>query len=323
MGCFDVYCTLCGMPLNEFMLKSYQEESKNKLKLPRPHWLRECTLLLPRSKPKHGFRENSCNVVFENSRTGESYDVIENFGSKEAESHDGLVLHTDCWKYARSVLGRGLTLQDFDLSKRKEFSYYVLPYLNYREVSKYQLQEFDIHKLCKQSSNLYLLYSPLATGPRASKNKLRIRSNILTASKHSFSKPMGKSSAKPTTKAARKSKVKASEQSTVKASEKPLVKPAEKPLVKPAERMRLQSIQVSDRPHKKYMAFVKNLETQKVRKVHFGDTRYQHYKDQTRIKAFTHLDHLDKDRRKRFKQRFAKIIKRKYSAAYFSDKYLW
>ena len=35
---------------------------------------------------------------------------------------------------------------------------------------------------------------------------------------------------------------------------------------------------------KKYTAFIKNNKTKKIRKIHFGDRRYQQYKDRTPLK---------------------------------------
>ena len=56
--------------------------------------------------------------------------------------------------------------------------------------------------------------------------------------------------------------------------------------------------------------------------VHFGDNRYEQYKDSTRLKLYAHLNHSDTIRRKRYYQRHGKSTK-KYSAKFFSHKYLW
>lgn len=54
----------------------------------------------------------------------------------------------------------------------------------------------------------------------------------------------------------------------------------------------------------------------------FGDSNYQHYKDSTPLKLWSHLDHLDKERRRRYYLRFDKTGD-KESAKYWSNKYLW
>lgn len=65
--------------------------------------------------------------------------------------------------------------------------------------------------------------------------------------------------------------------------------------------------------------------------IHFGDTRYEHYKDTTPLKLYSHLDHNDKERRRLYRARHQKITnlkgepayKSKKSAAYWSWNYLW
>lgn len=57
------------------------------------------------------------------------------------------------------------------------------------------------------------------------------------------------------------------------------------------------------------------------KKVSFGDKRYQHYKDQTPLKLYSHLDHLDPKRRASYRARHGasvdkngiKYIDKKYS----------
>lgn len=70
----------------------------------------------------------------------------------------------------------------------------------------------------------------------------------------------------------------------------------------------------STRANKKYMVKVGS------RYVHFGDKRYQHYKDQ--IGLYSHLNHLDKDRKRLYYARhgFQAV---KGTPKYFSHKYLW
>ena len=81
----------------------------------------------------------------------------------------------------------------------------------------------------------------------------------------------------------------------------------------------------SNRKHKKYMVKVGR------RWVHFGDKRYQQFKDQTKLKAYAKLDHNNKTRRRNFlrrmtshtSKRMALKSARPHSAKYFAIKYLW
>jgi hypothetical protein len=74
----------------------------------------------------------------------------------------------------------------------------------------------------------------------------------------------------------------------------------------------------SNRKNKKYKAIFNDGKI-----IHFGDVRYQHYKDRTPLKLYTHLNHLDKKRRKNFLNRMSRPNMDTQSARYLSIKYLW
>ena len=76
--------------------------------------------------------------------------------------------------------------------------------------------------------------------------------------------------------------------------------------------------------NKKYMAILKNKQNARVVKVHFGDSRYEHFKDKTGLGLYKHLNHNDEARRARFRSRHSSYIKEdSYSPAFFSVEYLW
>jgi len=52
--------------------------------------------------------------------------------------------------------------------------------------------------------------------------------------------------------------------------------------------------------HKKYTAHVRHTKTNKVRKIHFGDNRYQQYKDRTPNKLYAHKDHGTRKRMRNY-----------------------
>lgn len=54
----------------------------------------------------------------------------------------------------------------------------------------------------------------------------------------------------------------------------------------------------------------------------FGDSNFQQYKDRTKLKLWSHLDHGDLQRRYRYYQRHGYSTD-KNSAKYWSGKYLW
>lgn len=81
--------------------------------------------------------------------------------------------------------------------------------------------------------------------------------------------------------------------------------------------------------YKKYKAIIYEGD-KKIKTVQFGDKRYEQYQDNA-CGYYSHLDHLDDDRRKAYRKRHRKIktksgepaYKVKYSPAYFSYHYLW
>jgi len=82
----------------------------------------------------------------------------------------------------------------------------------------------------------------------------------------------------------------------------------------------------STKKNKKYM-----VKTPNNKLVHFGDTRYEHFKDKTPLKLYSHLDHNDKKRRDAYRKRHQAIklkdgtpaYKNKEQSAYYSYNYLW
>lgn len=77
------------------------------------------------------------------------------------------------------------------------------------------------------------------------------------------------------------------------------------------------------RKNKKYSVYVPSTTNKRGYKIiNFGDLRYKHYKDKTKLKLYSNLDHKDKKRKKLYYARHGKA-KKKHTAKYFSNKYLW
>ena len=87
---------------------------------------------------------------------------------------------------------------------------------------------------------------------------------------------------------------------------------------------------------KKYTAFVKDKKTKKVRRIHFGDRRYEQYKDRTPLKLYSHKNHGTRKRMENYFSRHSGTKKRsvaikkeirknkgKYTPKILSHKYLW
>ena len=90
-------------------------------------------------------------------------------------------------------------------------------------------------------------------------------------------------------------------------------------------------------PHKKkYTAYIKNKETKKIRKIHFGASDYQQYKDRTNLGIYKKKNHNDIKRMRRYYSRHSGVKTRKkgikkekkksrglYNAKLLSHIYLW
>ena len=87
---------------------------------------------------------------------------------------------------------------------------------------------------------------------------------------------------------------------------------------------------------KKYTAYIRNKKTHKIRKINFGDRRYQQYKDRTPLKLYAKNNHNTRKRMQNYFNRHSgtkkrsKAIKKekiksrgKYNAKILSHIYLW
>ena len=62
---------------------------------------------------------------------------------------------------------------------------------------------------------------------------------------------------------------------------------------------------------KKYTAYIKNNKTKKQRKLHFGDRRYQQYKDRTKLKLYKNKNHNTLKRMRNYYSRHSGTKNRK------------
>ena len=74
--------------------------------------------------------------------------------------------------------------------------------------------------------------------------------------------------------------------------------------------------------HKRISEVVKSNGVIPSKKVFFGDATKSHYRDDTGLGVYSHLNHLDKDRRNAYYKRH-KTNYHKYSADYLSKRFLW
>lgn len=84
----------------------------------------------------------------------------------------------------------------------------------------------------------------------------------------------------------------------------------------------LWQFEISDKLNKKYNAVLINkYDKTDIKKIPFGDKRYQQYFDQ--LGYYSNLNHNDKKRRLLYRKRHAKDIMNKFSSGWFAYYYLW
>ena len=73
---------------------------------------------------------------------------------------------------------------------------------------------------------------------------------------------------------------------------------------------------------KKYNAVLQHKETKRLKRVPFGDARYQQFYDNTGLNLYSHMNHGDKARRRLYYDRHGANAPL-FSSKYFSHRYLW
>ena len=185
MGCWDVWCPLCGLPFGIIsdLINNNIIIDKDLLKiLKKIKWIEKSTILLSNEKVKHGYKEFSCNIYFCNKKN-ECYSI--------KNPKDGIVLHTDCWKFAKSK-NIILNYTNFNITKadikKKMWKQYKFKYLNYKPANLYHSQDFQFKKLEKNKKHWYILFSPISKLPKSKLNAKRIMININKIKKMNKSK---------------------------------------------------------------------------------------------------------------------------------------
>lgn len=201
MGCFDIYCLVCGNPCHSMFdaVTEYAEQiiSRSKkhyiyeayLKNPnlikdlnkfKKHtlWMNKCTMLLTNNEVKHNCKEIACNFIFADKNKKKHYThLMEDYNVCFYEDRyidSGVFIHTDCYKYIKLKHNIKLTYSNLPLLDNGKPNYYKLfKYINYGEIEHYWEQYFQFEKICIDKKE-YLCYSPL----KNDKNILQINKNI-------------------------------------------------------------------------------------------------------------------------------------------------
>ncbi len=159
MGCWDIFCIVCGLPPN-FIEFNIEKEDLLKLGITdkeyrkRLRWLKRSVFLISTNQVIKNCEEVGCNIHFR-SKNKKSY--VATVDSKEFIKYYsnfdnfGYFIHDDCYKYVKKYHKIDLKLGDFYLDKGVS---------DVRgDVSKYWDQYFNIFGLIKDN-NFWMAESP-------------------------------------------------------------------------------------------------------------------------------------------------------------------
>ena len=135
MGCWDVVCSLCALPLN-----SCSEDCKK--------WMHKCTLLLNNNNVVHDTEEIACNTDFYDKKKKQGFTSLLYFPKSF------IVVHTDCWKFCKKELGISLKYSDFPFHKISSNNFFVIDGVNYKPISNYWEQYFNIEEYLEAGYSL-------------------------------------------------------------------------------------------------------------------------------------------------------------------------
>lgn len=178
MGCWDVFCIICGNPCHGIILNATEDKLNDKqmneykkLEI-KSKWMNNCTMLVTDGTVIHGLVESNCNITFCNKN--ECVEQI-TYGIKPSfeQGNFGLFLHTDCWKFIKNKYNIELSYHNLPkLNLDNTYDNMVLD-INYGDIESYWAQDFDFEEIVFDNK-MYLCSSPLSND----KNISQIKKNI-------------------------------------------------------------------------------------------------------------------------------------------------
>lgn len=189
MGCWDIFCPLCGAPMNCLIENSdtLTPEFKSIFK-----WLLKCVFLCADGRIIHNVKETACNITF-TDKNGNDYSQDLNHSYFDEKKNCGFGMHEDCWTYVKNKYNNKLNFGkimyhvnklkhiDFalsgDSSDPKRFIHSASIKKQYGGIGKYWVQDFMMETMINDN-NTYMCVSPLnkmkSYISMAKKNTIRI-----------------------------------------------------------------------------------------------------------------------------------------------------
>ena len=180
MGCWDVFCLLCGnsyfadtanaaaeyfeqeLEYNETWQKACDKNKNIVAKLEdfinKTQWVRSCVFLTLDNRVIHGCTNQDCGNTFSDNKNNQYIHAPWEYkhGQQDIKKDYGVFVHTDCWKYIKE-------------KHKIELNFSHLPFINnkmqiddrlYHPIDIYQQQSFDFISAFIDGNSDYCL-SPL------------------------------------------------------------------------------------------------------------------------------------------------------------------
>jgi hypothetical protein len=188
MGCFDVFCIICGNSCNYFDFRNYNSE-KNEFGNLRTKkmlnnyldWINKCTILTPNNEIHNNCENSGCDGnSFIDKDNKNKYNIYN--GHKilffsyfnDDYKNKGIFLHTDCWKYIKKTYNKSLVYSDFPDNLITTIRGSVLSNINYGDIIQYWDQDMNYRQMYLDN-NIWMACSPLK---KDKKNNIRIKKII-------------------------------------------------------------------------------------------------------------------------------------------------
>jgi hypothetical protein len=165
MGCWDVFCPICGLSCNqqEYLLDANevmdqltngQRQELTQI-LSKGSYLSQCTFLTIDDQVFHGCQETACNITFEcknktfeSINDGRQIDYFANVSNRGSDAF-GMFIHTSCWKWMKREYKIDLKYSDLPVVTPLKFENEPIVGIDYGPIKKYWSQDFDFIQLIK------------------------------------------------------------------------------------------------------------------------------------------------------------------------------
>ena len=185
MGCYDIFCSICGIGVSLGLLENnYKEfceltkidisEKQFREYISKIKWIKNIYFMTATNKLIKNCKEINGNNVFYSSSDKKTYTSSPYIEMNFWSENNGYFIHKDCYNFVKKNYNINLVFGDFFINFTKK-NYYSLNqhYVNFGNIKKYWEQFFDYAQIIKDK-NFWMVESPLVN----TKNASRIKKNI-------------------------------------------------------------------------------------------------------------------------------------------------